>query len=109
MTLSALQRRLGVCRMSKEDEIRNSVDGYPCDFLAFFGSGPDFLHFRVVRLHRLMAPHAEVGGRNLRVVAFINPSVAVGAREADVRRMYFVIERDGLRGYGLWKRFFRPP
>ena len=109
MTLSALQPRLDVRRVAKEDEIRNSVDRHPGDCLALFGGGPDLRHIGAVRLHRLMALHAEVGGRNFCVVALINPGVAEVTWQADVRRVCLVTERNRLRRYRLGKLLFLLP
>ena len=109
VTLDAFQSRLGVRRVTKEDKIRNSVDRHPGDLLALLRCLPKFRDLRAVSLDRLMTLHAEVDGRNRRIVAFINPGVAEVAGQADVRRMRLMTERHRLRSNRLGKLFLCCP
>ena len=109
MAFGTIEARLDVRRVSKEDNVRNAIDPHPGDGLALLGSDPKFRYLGTVRLNRPMARHAEINGRDGRLVALGDARVAEVARQANFSGMYAVAEGHGLWGHRLGKLFLRPP
>jgi hypothetical protein len=99
MAFGTMESRLDVRRVAEEDKVGNSINRYPGDSVTLLGRNPEFRHFGTVRLDRPMASHAEVHGRDSRVVAFGGPNVAEVAGQANFPGVHTVAEGNWLRRY----------
>jgi hypothetical protein len=105
MTLRALQATIDMGGMSKKNIIRNAVHRYPGNAFVFLGRRAQLRDLGAILFDRLVASHAESGGREFGFVARVYAGVADLAGHFQLTGVNLVAESNGLRRNGFRQLF----